>query len=295
MSNNFRVSSGGKFSFISESTVRDKLDQAGRRTVVLVEGRDDEVIYEIFYHEKLAEVKFIEVGGCDKVKKYLGAMVEKLPNEKGYFGIVDRDFRTDSERTQDMNDPNYDQRLYIFLRYTLENYFVETPFMVQFLKEESINHQSLQILDVAAVERLILDTLANLIPLMAGNWTLRDFHEDFLRNDKNSIPCDETWVRERLEEVFSTPIPAAVESKYEQHKATMLQSRGDINELQKYISGKNFLHHFGRNVVKAVKSQEPSAKVHLDLSREKAQLAGIVQRLGLPGELEDILRFVGIA
>ena len=151
---NFESVTQAKYDFIVESELRSNLREASRENIVFVEGYDDEVIYNIVYkNEDLHNVVFMDVslgakttGGCEKVKDILIACVEKLPDEKRFYGVIDRDLKTDQKVIEEMEKSCYDGRLFIFFeRYTLENYFIEIEVLYEFLRGQSLRYKGLKI------------------------------------------------------------------------------------------------------------------------------------------------------
>jgi len=160
MSIHFSCIDDTKYHFISETSLRNTIINSGRKKIVFVEGYDDKIIFDILFSENLDKLAFIDVsleaakrtsnetieatGGCETVKGLLENCVSSIPQEKRFYGIVDRDLKTDNERDEEKNDLIYDGRLFIFLeRYTLENYFVTLPILFEFVKGQSCHQKKL--------------------------------------------------------------------------------------------------------------------------------------------------------
>jgi hypothetical protein len=153
MNHAFKVSSDEKYHFISPSLTH-AIIKAGRKKIVFVEGYDDNIIFNLLYEEHSGDIKFIDTeklpdtegflkgqGACDRVKLLVGAFVTHLKTDKRFYGVIDRDLKTDDEREQEMGNSRYDGRLFIFFeRYTLENYFIHPHVLANFLYGQSINH-----------------------------------------------------------------------------------------------------------------------------------------------------------
>ena len=124
--------SDDKYSFIHENlrpAFKKAVEKAGRKNIIFVEGYDDKVIYGILYEEYLEKLCFIDIsfeaekvvdsefqstGGCEQVKKHLHAFVEHFPETKHFYGVIDRDLRTDEEVKAEKEKPCYGGRLFIF-------------------------------------------------------------------------------------------------------------------------------------------------------------------------------------
>jgi len=173
MNSTFHIISDTKFDFIEDEELRNELRKrvmkAGRKNIVFVEGYDDKIIYDIVYKNYLDRLHFIGTsmksakrddscenitGGCEKVKNLLKKFVSGLPNEKRFYGVIDRDLKLDEEIESERNLTCYDHRLFIFFeRYTLENYFIEINILCDFLHDKSMNNKNL--IPLLSSERLI--------------------------------------------------------------------------------------------------------------------------------------------
>lgn len=133
--------SDNKYQFIDQNlrqVFKTAVEKAGRKKILFVEGYDDEVIYRILYENKLDKLYFIDIsftaetkpnllatGGCEQVKKYLRDFVKHFPKDKRFYGVIDRDLKTDQEVKEEKEQLCYDGRLFIFFEaYTLENLII---------------------------------------------------------------------------------------------------------------------------------------------------------------------------
>jgi hypothetical protein len=148
-----------KYNFVTIPALRNFIIKAGRRKIVFVEGVDDKFIFDILYKNYLSQFIFINaclegikdkndsaynLAGCEAVKWLLKEFIINLKHENRFYGVVDRDLRTDEEIELETMHPDYDDKLFTFFeRYTLENYFIEVKILADFLKGQSINHKNL--------------------------------------------------------------------------------------------------------------------------------------------------------
>jgi len=291
---------GGKFVFIENENIRNQIDEAGRKFIVFVEGYDDRVIYRILYEDKSDRIEFIDVslygqstGGAEKVKEYVEKMVYHLKNEEYYFGITDRDFRTDQELEDEKNNPKYNNKLYIFSeRYTLENYFIDSNLLLKFLEGKSMSNKGLiNILDINKIKQITSDICMDLIIISAANWTLKFFREEFMGR---TAPCEEGKVKNILINKIVNRYGADAEDytkdRYEYYK-NYISNR--ISELQKYIHGKYFFFQFNEAIKK--ETQKISGRrITIDIDNAKDNLARILRIIGLSDDFKMFERLIGI-
>lgn len=278
--NDFERIGGNEYDFLPQE-LTSKIRQAGTRKVVFVEGETDERIFSILFRQECAGVaNFIAVNGCLNVKKYVSDMIEK----KDFFGIIDRDFKSDEERNQEIQE--HHNRLYIHQRYTIENYLIETMVLRELLMDQKLYHN----ISDAELEEIIHTILKNLISIMAGNWILLKFSESFLNQDMKlgeGSPDDKNivWlnVLKKLKESGCNFDENEIKSEYENFIKKIKQNSGDINELHKYINGKYFFIKF------AIKN-----RFSLRHKEIRYHLARILKEEGLQQELKDILKFINV-
>jgi len=292
---------GGKYCFIDNQGIRNSIDEAGRKIVVFVEGYDDWVIYRILYEGELNRIDFIDVsvqgeatGGADTVKEYIEKMVFYLKSEERYFGITDRDYRTDDELQDEIDDPKYNNKLFIFSEcYTLENYFIDSKILYDFLRDKSISNKKLiPIIDINKIENIINIVCKELIVISAANWTLKFFRKEFL---SRNTPCDENIVTKNILHSLSispnmTEASKNVLYRYEYFKWFILNR---IDDLQKYLHGKYFLFHFNK-AIKEETERTSKKRVNVDIDNAKAHLARILKNNDLPDDFKKFEGLVGI-
>ncbi|MDM8514745.1 DUF4435 domain-containing protein [Desulfobacterales bacterium HSG16] len=291
---------GGRFSFIDNQDIRNDIDIAGRKKVVFIEGYDDKVIFEILFHEELEEVAFIDTsavgqsgGGCDKVKEYLEKTYRHL-NETRFFGIIDRDFKTDHELDTELNEPKYKNKLYIFRdRYTLENYFIEKGILLEYIRGKSSSNKKLKGILGIDISGIINNILMKLIIVAAGNRTLLDYRNKFLNR---STPCDKKIVVTKilsklLIKEYEVEKRTAVKRWYDYYRKYMEK---DSFYIHKHISGKYFFYHFNK-AIKDETNRTCGKQINIDIDNAKDNLARILKIRGLPDDLNNILVFLGVS
>ncbi|MDB9312493.1 hypothetical protein PN462_05200 [Spirulina sp. CS-785/01] len=299
MSQDFQTITGGLYSFIENKSVRNAIDNAGRKKIVFVEGYDDHVIFNILFQEQSDRIAFVtdtnreSLGGCEQVKEYLRQIVENLtPTQRQkFFGIIDRDFRTDEEVEQELNNSIYDGRLYIFKsRYTLENYFIDSEIIYNYLYEKSADKSILKpiiaSLKLDDIEYIINTFFQKYITIAAGNWTLLKQRKNFLKD--NQICSEELVLKtiiQRSPEISEEEIKVIYDKCKEYIQNEM---RNDINNRQKYVKGKYFFFYLNRKLKE--KAKELSTKFN-EIEFSKSHLARILKDK-LPNELSRILEFI---
>ncbi|MDM8550783.1 hypothetical protein QUF72_11920 [Desulfobacterales bacterium HSG2] len=184
------------------------------------------------------------------------------------------------------SQPCYDGRLFIFFeRYTLENYFIETDILCDFLRRKSVDIKNLIPLlsdkdkfrkDIADIIDEISECLTK---IGAANLTIRAFDnsESFL---EDSIRCDEIEQR-RLSNRLNCFPPDDVKCQFDCFEAFIRQT----DATQKFASGKKyFSYQFNQQMARK--------GVEIQLNNHKSGLADSLQRYGLPGDFRTLLNFL---
>ena len=109
--------------------ITEFLFRLGDRSLVWVEGTDDEETFREWFAERRDEIEFYAAGGWRNVEHKLQ---EYLNYVQCVFGIVDRDFRSDADVTAMLEDPA--ARLFILRRYAIENYLLEPAALCEELR-----------------------------------------------------------------------------------------------------------------------------------------------------------------
>jgi hypothetical protein len=299
---------GSKYSFIDENlrpAFKKAVEKAGRKNIIFVEGYDDEVIYGILYQEYLEKLCFIDVsfeaekvvdsalkstGGCEQVKKYLQAFVKHFSETKHFYGVIDRDLKTDKEVKTEMEKLYYDGRLFIFFeRYTLENYLIESDILFEFLKgqstNQSTNHKKLISILKKGTEKLekevITPILTCLIDIAAVNLTIRFFapSQKFL---EDTVSCKEGEIEKRIVQKLNQFQKEDVLSKFSKFKKELIEKKEPL----KFASAKSyFSYQFNQKLKKQI-------QVNIQLNNHKAELARILKERELPKDFQDLLNLI---
>jgi hypothetical protein len=304
-----KIVNDDRYHFIHDNlrqVFRKAIEKAGRKNIVFVEGYDDKVIYGILYEEylkaklcfidisfeaeKVVDSEFKSTGGCEKVKQHLRDFVQYLPTEKRFYGVIDRDLKTDEIVKAERKKPDYDGRLFIFFeRYTLENYFVEPDILFKFLEGQSIKHKKLIALLEKGTENLekevINPILTCLASIAAANLTIRNFKpsEEFLRN---TTPCKEEVILKAIEQKLKRPQTQqkALSLKFLAFKKDIIEKK----ETQKFASAKQYLST--QLNMKLRETFEIPASI--ELNNYKSELARILKEKGLPKDFQDLLSLI---
>jgi len=299
MNSIFHIISDTKFDFIEVEELRNELRKsvikAGRKKVVFVEGYDDKIIFEILYKDHLDRFSFIDTsmksaekgnlwGGCETVKNLLKKFVNYLPNEKRFYGVIDRDLKLDEEIESERNQPCYDHRLFIFFeRYTLENYFIEIDVLCDFLHDKSMDNKRLISLlsDESNFRENITDIVDEisdcLTKIGAANLTIRSFdHEvNFL---EETIKCND--IEKRLLNRLNDFPKNDVICQFNCFESFIRQS----NSTQKFASAKLYFSYQFNQYLK---------RKHIDiqLNNHKSELSKILKEY-LPYDFKHFLEFM---
>ncbi|WP_069472409.1 DUF4435 domain-containing protein [Candidatus Marithrix sp. Canyon 246] len=287
--------SDNKYNFIDQSlrqVFKTAVEKAGRKKIIFVEGYDDEVIYSILYEDNLDKLYFIDTsfttadlkgtGGCEKVKQHLKDFVKHLPKEKRFYGIIDRDLKTDQEVKEEKQQVCYDGRLFIFFEaYTLENYFIDSDILYEFLVGQSISHKKLIPLIKNGKENLeqqiIQAILSCLTYIAAANLTIRYFDpsKSFL---EETISCEEENIKNRILQKLNQFQKDQILSKFLEFKKELIEN----NEALKFASAKlYFASQFNRKLKK-------QTQVNIQLNNHKSELARILKEKQLPKDFQDL-------
>ncbi len=303
MSPMFHAISDARFDFIEvelRNELRTLIMKAGRKKVVFVEGYDDKIIFDIVYKGCLGRLHFIDTsmeqakrggscetitGGCETVKNLLKKFVSHLPNEKHFYGVIDRDLNLDEEIESEKSLPCYDGRLFIFFeRYTLENYFIETDILCDFLHDKSMDIKRLIPLlsDEGEFSKYIAGTVDEISDCLtrigAANLTIRSFDDEkkFL---ERTINCAE--IEERLLNRLNDFPENDVICQFNCFETFIRQNNGT----QKFASGKEyFSYQFNQHL--------KSKRVDIQLNNHKSELAKILKEY-LSDDFRHLLSFIG--
>lgn len=277
--------SGGKYEFIDKIEVRNAIDEAGRKKKVFVEGITDGRIFHILFNDDFANyIAYIPSGGYAKVKEYLnGTIIRRI---EGFAGIIDRDFRSDIQRDELINE--FDGKIYVHKRYTIENYLIEPKCLVEFVRDHSLAKKITDDDINAIIRKIFLD----LMYVMAGNMTLLNFSAGKLPED--IAPTRERVVQHILHKIRtvngeeSKQLEEEVINMYNGYLSGIQQFSENLDELHKVTSGKYFFYNFSQEMKKVHK-----IKGIRDDEASRYQLARILKtEQGITGELTELHSFL---
>jgi hypothetical protein len=256
----------------------DILFEAGNRKLVFVEGKDDLEVFEEWFMEDLSELYFYAPGGCENVDTFLQETLNKSTKGEVY-GIIDRDFRTEQEVNESLNDES--SHLFILKRYALENYLLE-PFAVW---EELRIYPSkyFQISDSSAMETALLKLCEHLKTMIAANWVIYEtstgakyFKEGYIISDRANI-IQQTC--KRLNWELATVEPKIAE------KEVIIQSKLDsIENVYQIIDGKHLLHQILYQY-----TDEPKTKSRVEHFR-RLLTRTVKEKIGLHNDIMGIVK-----
>lgn len=148
----------------------------GPRCLVLLEGDTDFHAFSEWFLESEADLLFhVPGGGVEGVKAYLNEALAASTTKRVY-GIIERDFCSDAEVKNCLNDPA--SHLFILRRYALENYLLEPDVIREELRV--FYGGTFVVPDASTIHDDLLQMCGQLHTLMAANWTLLEGTGKFL-------------------------------------------------------------------------------------------------------------------
>lgn len=219
------------------ANITDVIRKTGGRKLVLVEGPDDELAFSEWFGDRLAEVVFTGVSGKPDVQARLSDILAQRPDVDAY-GIVDRDLEDDATVQKALSDPA--TRLFILLRYSIENYALEPDAVYNVLRVYL--RTRCPVPDVAATKRELLQLCASLKTLMAANYVIRQVADDLkLFSDSHQIKDRSWFVAETAKRTKLTQGKA--ETRIAAREAEIDTGLGNMESAHRFISGKHLLWH----------------------------------------------------
>ncbi len=150
--------------------------RAGRRKVVLVEGKDDVETFEQWFPNLKSKLLFYDCSGKTKVEDWLNEIISD-GRYLNVFGIRDRDLDFPNPQSiQQCYDSNCKGvRLYVTRQRNLENYLVAPQLLFDFFK--AYDRDKFECRDVAQLEVDLLKIGKNLIYVTAANMVIHDVNK----------------------------------------------------------------------------------------------------------------------
>jgi hypothetical protein len=140
---------------------------SGDRKVIALEGHTDVDVFELWYEDRKDEIYLHDSGGSIRVLALVElALANKITHR--VFGILDRDYREDSEIDAALADPN--AHIFILCRYAIENYLLEPPAL--FEEARLFLRRKIPFKSANEVEAAVLQLCVELKSLVAANWVL---------------------------------------------------------------------------------------------------------------------------
>ncbi|MBI3764085.1 MAG: hypothetical protein HY260_19765 [Chloroflexi bacterium] len=157
--------------------------RSGSACSVLVEGEEQAsdawILKSILLDTLGEEVTFHGRDGRERLLSELPGFLQQFPNDR-IFAILDRDFLEDGlvERGY---APNYPGHLFVWRRFTIENYLLEPAGVAEAI-EEFYMHQPERISEALrsaeTVEQFLLGWCRRLAPQVAGSWVISDLNRE---------------------------------------------------------------------------------------------------------------------
>ncbi len=213
------------------------IQQAGSRKLVLVEGDEDQDVFERHFKKHLSQIYFYDCGGVGHVLKYF----EELKREaisKDFFCIRDRDF-LDEEQVENSYSEN--SHLFVLRWYCIENYLLNEQIIFDELCTKHTKNKRTNI-GLNAVEDITnyFDQLKReLATITAADWIIAEFNENrAIQNSENT----ETERVAYFSEGFSTNSETVI-NQFAQKLGLLVEKAIELIENKKTtLSGQDSLH-----------------------------------------------------
>jgi len=184
----------------------------GSACAVLVEGEEqasDAWVLRSILKTVAEKVTFHGRDGREKLLSELPDILRQLPRDS-VFAILDRDFLDDS-LVEPRYAPNFFGHLFIWRRFTIENYLLDPGWVTEAVAEFYM-HEPERIPEALrkdeATEKFLLDWCRRLAPQVAGNWVISDLIREAKRRSLSSVEArryfddltdrDSAWVLTEL-------------------------------------------------------------------------------------------------
>ncbi|MCW3058964.1 MAG: hypothetical protein JWQ02_785 [Capsulimonas sp.] len=211
----------------------DFIFELGPRTLVLVEGDDDIMVFEKLYLERLGDIAFFATDGDHQLEFLIQELQTVRPDVLAY-GIRDRDFRSDAEVEAAL--ANRDARLFVLRRYCIENYLLD-PKIVWYVLNVYL-YQKMPWKDAAEAEAYLLQLCVRLQHLMAANCALREIPAPGFKEAHDPLGRDETIAKIALILPCTVEEAEALIANKESQIVGMLQT---LEQAYTRINGKHIL------------------------------------------------------
>jgi len=166
--------------------------KSGSACAVLVEGEEQAsdawILKSVLLSAVGEEITFHGRDGRERLLSELPDIFRQLPNDR-VFAILDRDFLED-ELVEPRYAPDYSGHLFIWRRFTVENYLLEPSWITEAVAEFYL-HEPERIPETLrtaeATEGFLLDWCRRLAPQVAGNRVISDLTRETVRRGLSSV------------------------------------------------------------------------------------------------------------
>ena len=254
------------------------LVEVGPSILVLVEGDDDKYILNEWYPEGDHNILYhVPSGGKPGVERLLDEVLTQTSLSRA-FGIVDRDFQSQAEVEQRLN--NSDEHLFVWPRYELENYLL----LPNAIHEELHVYYRGRVTAPTEVEiaNKMFELCQRLCPVMAANWACLDAGTAYFRE---GFPLDN---RANLVHVAAAKLgcsEAEAEQRIATKEALLQPMMASLEQAHSGIKGKHLLYQLHALYV----SQVTGVGGGLSVEYFKSLLARAVKRSGLHEDIKTII------
>lgn len=254
------------------------LFELGDRKLVWVEGTDDEETFREWFLEQRGQVEFYTAGGWKNVANQLQEYEQYLYD---VYGIVDRDFRSQTEIEAALHNPA--AHLFILPRYAIENYLLEPGALCEELRV--YYGSAYPAPNPVDLETNMLLLSQKLSTLMAANWVLFEIESTSGIRLNHFSPAHQLDTRQAITE------QAAQRANWEITKMELRIIEKEnliepllhtLTEAHTCINGKHLLHQIYQKYIVAIKRG-------LDKAHLRRLLARTVKRQGLPTDIVTIV------
>ncbi|TAF79025.1 MAG: DUF4435 domain-containing protein [Runella slithyformis] len=152
------------------------IHQAGNRKLILVEGDEDQDIFEGYFKKYLSQICFFDCGGVNHILKYLEELSQKSTS-KEFFGVRDRDFLDDNTVE---NSYSENSQLFILRWYCIENYLLNEQSIFDELctKHKKNARAKIGFRDIEDITNYIGELKESLCAITAADWVTAEFNEE---------------------------------------------------------------------------------------------------------------------
>ena len=252
----------------------DVISRTGAGIAILCEGRSttlDENFYNQWFGSRALDATFFGVGGTSEVTNCVSALRGE-GIQVPVFGLLDRDFADDSEIGYQQN-PSFGEEIYRTNRYTLENYLLDPSGWLQVVYAFTSLSPTTRVgwNSVDEVRARIADYYQVALPASAHNWTVKLLSESFHgstgfrnRNYYSSVAALQNQDPEDALIEWAKNFNAEGQAQQTfQDRLQYLQNLNELEDLEKYISGKLVINQLYAEMPLGIASGRPELRAVL--------------------------------